>query len=125
MTTLAATRRPAPPRPGDREVQRAWTCVAATPLVVVVVIALAEALATAMGIPDGGTATPVQGAVIIGLVVAALAVPTALAWRFERRAAHLGHHGGRVPAVVVSVLAGGFVAANLTSWTAMLLLRGA
>ena len=55
---------------------------------------------------------------------AVLAVPTALAVRFDRRARRSGDDRARVPALLLLVLTAGFVLVNLGSWVLRIVLEG-
>ena len=56
------------------------------------------------------------------MAVALFAVPVVLAWRFADRARVRGDDRGRVPALVLTVVAAVFVAVNLIQWVMILVL---
>jgi uncharacterized membrane-anchored protein len=75
-----------------------------------------------LGIEDGETASAGAGILVLLMVAALFAVPTVLAWRFANRARARGDDRGRVPALVLSVIAAVFVGVNLVQWVMLLVL---
>jgi hypothetical protein len=115
---MDADTRPVLPTPAprdDRDVRFAWVCLAAAPVAFILAFVVGEGIATAMSVEEG-TTPPVWVAVLVLLAaVAVFAVPVALAWRFANRARSRGDDRGRVPAIVLSVLALVFVGVNVLS----------
>ena len=62
------------------------------------------------------------GVLLILMLVALFAVPIVLAWRFANRARAHGDGRGRVPALVLTVVAAVFVGVNLIQWVMILVL---
>lgn len=124
---MDADTRPLAPTPAprdDRDVRFAWACLLCAPVAFVLAIVVGGGIATAMGVEEGATA-PVGVALLVLIVVVALfAVPTGLAWRFANRARSRGDDRGRVPAIVLTVIAVAFVGVNLLSGVLALFVEG-
>ena len=124
---MDADTRPVAPTPAprdDRDVRFTWACLLSAPVALVLAFVVGGSIAAAMGVEEGGTA-PVGVALLVLLaVVALLAVPTALAWRFANRARSRGDDRGRVPAIVLTVIAVAFVGVNLLSGVLTLFVDG-
>jgi hypothetical protein len=101
---------------GAPEARWAWWCVVAWFPTAVLAFVAGEGLATLLG-QSGDEVPPwwVAAAVLLA-TTAVLAVPTALAVWFDRRARRSGDERGRVPALLLLVLTGGFVLVNIASW---------
>ena len=104
---------PTPDGRDDRDVRLAWACLLSAPVVFVLSFVLGYGLATLLGIEDGETASPGAGILVLLVMAALFAIPTLLAWRFANRARARGDDRGRVPALVLTVVAAVFVAVNL------------
>ena len=124
---MDADTRPVTPTPAprdDRDVRFTWACLLSAPVALVLAFVVGGAIATAMSVEEGAT-PPVWVAVLVLLVAVALfAVPTALAWRFANRARSRGDDRGRVPAIVLTVIAVAFVGVNLLSGVLALFVDG-
>lgn len=124
---MDADTRPVAPTPvprDDRDVRYAWVCLLCAPVAFVLAFVVGGGIAAAMGVEEGGTA-PLGVALLVLLVVVALfAVPTALAWRFANRARSRGDDRGRVPAIVLTVIAVAFVGVSLLSGVLTLFVDG-
>ena len=122
---MNATDSPAVPRPAerdDRDVRFAWACLLSAPLFLVLSFVLGYGFAALLGIEDGEMASAGTGILLILMLVALLAVPTVLAWRFANRARARGDDRGRVPARVLTGIAAVFVGVNLIQWVMILVL---
>lgn len=113
---------PTPAERDDRDVRFAWACLLSAPLVFVLSFVLGYGLAALLGIEDGEMASAGTGVLLILMLVALFAVPVVLAWRFANRARARGDDRGRVPALVLSVIAAVFVGVNLVQWVMILVL---
>ena len=105
----------------DGDVRLAWASLAGLPVAVILAFVIGEGVASWAGVTDGATASPGTAGLVLTLAAMLLAAPTALAWRFARRAMARGDRRGRLPALITTVLAVGFVAMNLLSWTLQLI----
>ncbi len=123
MNTAAHPVTPAPAPRDDHDVRLAWACLLAAPVAFVLAFVVGEGIATVMSVEEGST-PPVGVAVLVLLMAVALfGVPTALVWRFANRARARGDDRGRVPAIVLTVIAVGFVGLNLLSWLLALVVQ--
>ena len=120
----ADVRTPAGLTPRSPHSRRAWWCLAVPPVAVVLSFVAGEG-ATALlgytgeGLPPwwvGATAV-LSGAVILG-------IPTVLARWWAHRASEQGDPSGRTPATIMLALWLAFLAVNLLSWLARVLLEG-
>lgn len=107
---------PAPAARDDRDVRFAWACLISAPVVLLLTFVLGYGLAALLGVEEGGTAPLGAGLLILLMVAALFAVPTLLAWRFANRARARGDDRGRVPALVLTVVAAAVVGVNLVQW---------
>jgi hypothetical protein len=106
-----------------RQVRGAWWCVASLPLALVIGFVGAELVASALGHEGEGLPTWWVGAAALLVAVVPLAVPTWVAWRLRGKARTRGDHRADVPAYLLLVLGGAFVAVNLFSWLMRVLLE--
>jgi heme/copper-type cytochrome/quinol oxidase subunit 3 len=106
----------------DRDVRFAWACLLSAPVVFVLTFVLGYGLATLLGVEDGEMASAGTGILLLLMAATLFAVPTALAWRFAHKARARGDDRGRVPALVLSVIAAAFVGVNLIQWVMILVL---
>lgn len=106
----------APAGRDDRDVRFAWACLWSAPVVFLLTFVLGYGLATALGVEDGEMAGAGAGILVLLMVAALFAVPTLLAWRFANRARARGDDRGRVPALVLTVIAAAVVGVNLVQW---------
>lgn len=113
---------PTPAERDDRDVRWAWACLFSAPLFLVLSFVLGYGLAALLGIEDGEMASAGTGVLLILALVALFAVPVVLAWRFANRARVRGDDRGRVPALVLTVIAAVFVGVNLIQWVMILVL---
>ena len=113
---------PTSPGRDDRDVRWAWACLFSAPVIFVLAFVLGYGLAALLGVDDGETASAGAGILVLLMVAALFAVPTGLAWWFAHRARARGDDRGRVPALVLTVIAAVFVAVNLVQWVLMLVL---
>lgn len=116
---MNATASPVVPNPtgrDDRDVRFAWACLLSAPVVFILSFVLGYGLAALLGVEDGEMASAGAGILLLLMVTALFAVPTLLAWRFANRARAQGDDRGRVPALVLTVLAAAFVGVNLVQW---------
>lgn len=120
---MGAVVTPRPAAPGARDVRRAWWCVAAFPLALVVGFVGGEWVPELLGHGVEGVAPWWVGGLALLPFLVAAGIPTALAWRFHRRARAAGDQRALVPALILLVLAGGFVVINLFSWLMWALLE--
>lgn len=115
---MNATTHPVTPTPAprdDHDVRLAWACLLGAPVAFVLAFVAGEGIATAMSAEEGATPSVWVAALVLLLAAALFAVPTVLAWRFANRARARGDDRGRVPALVLTVVAVGFVGLNLLS----------
>lgn len=113
---------PTPTRSADRDVRYAWACLFSAPVVFVLAFVLGYALAGVLGVEEGEMASGGDGVLVLLMVTALFAVPTLLAWRFANRARAQGDDRGRVPAIVLTVIAATFVGVNLVEWCVVVVL---
>jgi hypothetical protein len=106
----------------DRDVRFAWACLFSAPVVFVLAFVLGYGLAALLGVDDGEMASAGAGILLLLMAAALFAVPTMLAWRFANRARARGDDRGRVPALVLTVIAATFVGVNLIQWVMILVL---
>ena len=115
---MNATTHPVAPIPAsrdDRDVRFAWACLLSAPVAFVLAFVVGEGIASVMSVEEGATPSVWVAALVLLLAVALFAVPTVLAWWFANRARARGDDRGRVPAIVLTVLAVAFVGVNLLS----------
>jgi hypothetical protein len=114
---------PAPVRrdPADRAYRRAWWSLALYPVSFVAAFVIGEGLLSAL---TNGQDDPAVWQVLVAATPALLVfvVPGVLAVSEGRRATRTGRHGGDVPAIIGATVALAFVAQNLVSYLAGLLL---
>jgi heme/copper-type cytochrome/quinol oxidase subunit 3 len=108
----------------DRDVRFAWACLFSAPVVFVLAFVLGYGLAALLGVDDGEMASAGAGILLLLMAAALFAVPTMLAWRFANRARARGDDRGRVPALVLTVIAVAFVGVNLIQWLMVIALDG-
>ena len=113
---------PTPAKRDDRDVRFAWACLLSAPVVFILTFVLGYGLAALLGVEDGEMASAGAGILLLLMVTALFAVPTLLAWRFANRARARGDDRGRVPALVLTVIAAAFVGVNLLQWVISLVL---
>jgi hypothetical protein len=106
----------------DHDVRLAWSCLLAAPIAFVAAFAAGSGIATALDVEEGGVAPPGVAALVLVVSLVLFAVPTGFAWRFANRAHGRGDDRGRVPAIVLTALVGAFLAQNVLSWVAGLVL---
>ena len=102
----------------DHDVRLSWACLLAAPLAFVAAVVAGSGIATAFDVEEGGVAPPGVAVLVLVVSLVLFAVPTGLAWRFANRAHAKGDDRGRVPAIVLTVLVGAFLAQNVLSWVA-------
>ncbi|WP_134773059.1 hypothetical protein [Ornithinimicrobium flavum] len=114
MTTTSTTRRPVDH--AGHDVRNAWLSVLLLPIAFVLAFLIGEGLIGVLGYPVGDTAgTPPLWAILVATIPALLVfcVPAFVSTWFARRAASHGDRRGWVPAILLAVVALGFIATNL------------
>lgn len=115
---MNATTHPVDPTPAsrdDRDVRFTWACLWSAPVAFVLAFVVGEGIASVMSVEEGTTPPVWVAALVLMLAMALFAAPTVLAWRFANRARARGDDRGRVPAIVLTVIAVAFVGVNLLS----------
>jgi len=111
----------APDQPAARAYRRAWWALGAYPISFVAAFVVGEGLYTWVGGDEDGA--PIWAIVAAGLpALVVFALPGAAAVVLGRRAMRLGRPGGRLPAIVGATIAAAFIALNLLSYLAQLVL---
>ncbi|MFQ6170516.1 hypothetical protein ACK8HX_02825 [Oryzobacter sp. R7] len=99
------------PAPEQTRAARAWAV--ATGLGVFLSMVVGEGVASALGVPEGGIATPAKGAVVLAVVAVLVLAPLAMAWRAAGRT---DDPDARLAAIVATALGGGFLVLNVCLW---------
>jgi hypothetical protein len=107
----------------DRDVRLAWVCLAASPVAFVLAIVVGEGTASLLGYEGVGVAPLWIAAIVLVLAMAVFCLPAVLATWFWRRGRARGDDRGKVPAVVLITLSAVFLALNLVSYVAGLLVE--
>lgn len=110
--------------PMSPDVRWAWWCVVAWFPAVVLAFLVGEGLAALFGYSGEELPAWWFALLVVLASTAVLAVPTALAVWFDRRARRSGDDRAHVPALLLLVLTGGFVLVNLGSWVLRIVFEG-
>lgn len=102
------------PRPGPDRWARGWLGV--TLVGVLAAFVVGDGVATMVGVPDQGTATPGQGLVVVTAVLPLVLLPAWLTWRSDRRGRLPGDRSLRRTGVVAAAVAAGFALLVVGGW---------
>ncbi len=114
---------PSAPPAGSPDARRAWWCVASFPVALVLGFVGGQAVAALLGQDGEGVAPWWVGGLALLPFLVLTGIPTAIAWWSHRRARAVGDQRALVPALVLLVLTGGFLALSLFSWLMWALLE--
>lgn len=96
--------------------RNAWISLLGLPIALIAVTIIGYGLGAALGYGDGELFSAPWAALMMVVIVVFFAVPTALAFRFGRRARKLGDASAMVPAWIALGLSAVFLAQNLLAF---------